>query len=344
MTASTSLASSTSSAEPSFRIDPALPICWEDLETLRIGFEHAVVRLRRPTVVAQRIISAFREGMPLSNMLRYHYGASPVEWSAIVETLAPALVSVDAAPGDSTSASAASTQSLVVPGETRGAHLVRAALSSIGWQVRDDVPSGATSEVNVPAPLAQISVEQFVEAPAILPVAPQSQLPQLPVKFTDQSVWIGPILMPGATPCAECVLRADTVHEPALPVLGAQLVDAVPATLTPAAVTFTAAVIGALVERFFCAPSTPRTHDDEQRLRLERGRLRYAVHSGVPDVQPEYVALDPHLACASCDENFGYPACAKPASARNLEGVRETRKAPALPESRKLSRARVRAT
>ncbi len=44
-------------------LDPTFPLCWEDTETLRIGFDRAEVRLRAPSPAAQRFVDKLRTGL-----------------------------------------------------------------------------------------------------------------------------------------------------------------------------------------------------------------------------------------------------------------------------------------
>lgn len=320
----------------SLRIDPRLPICWEDVDTLRIGFETAAVRFSRPSAATQRVISGFRTGLPLATRTARRFGASIPLWKQVVELLAPVLVEcpLDEAPtraGLLDRPSQIAPARLLVSGGSRAAGALRTVLAQSGFSVSAS-PALDPLEVD---PTLLVVVQQFLE-----PLGPEQlfaaeRIPQLLVRFTDRSVWIGPLAPPLGSPCVECAAHHDVEHDPALPVLAAQLLGREAGWASPLAVLTAAGLVCSAIERM-----------REGDARLRHGRLRAAVDRDALVPTAEFHSLQPHPQCRCADpvRAWGHPGIDTPASATNLDGSRRAREPPAAPEMRSTSRARVSAT
>lgn len=215
------------------RLDPDLPICWEDPDTLRLGFDRAVVRLRRPSAGVQRLLGRLITGEDLSRpgILALSVGAPVAEVAAALRALAPALVAAPPPrPADA-------------PAEPPPRPL-RAFVSDDGRPVPALVAGLTASGLCVPAPHERatdlvVHVERFLEPLARAQRWLVAGIPHLVVRFTDRAVEVGPLIRAGA-PCAACLALARVDADPAAPALAAQLVGVPPRSETDAAAALAA--------------------------------------------------------------------------------------------------------
>ncbi|XPP25574.1 MAG: hypothetical protein ACNYNX_07920 [Leucobacter sp.] len=186
------------------RIDPALPICWEDLDTLRIGFECATARIPGPSAAVQRLVSAFCAGLPLTLTARglQRFGATPAEWRDLVERIAPVLVEAESSPHSPPGSSAPFR--VAVAGEGDGPQHLRQAIGAGGISVSEAAqrPSDGFDRIPDPDPDPDllIVVERFLEPSDHSHLLLAERVPLLPVRFTDRSVRIGPLSTPSPPP------------------------------------------------------------------------------------------------------------------------------------------------
>lgn len=317
---------------PPLRLDPDLPICWEDPDTLRIGFEHAAVRIARPSAAVQRIIAGFRGGLPLTTSTARRYGVSAADWTRTVELLAPILVECPDPTIAGVDASEASPR-LTVDGDGRTSRSLRATLAQSGFSVSSML---APPDGDGPDPHLLVVVQHFLEPVSAEQLLLAERVPGLLLRFTDRSLWVGPLSLPGASPCWECAAHRDIDADPALPVLAAQLLGReARASAAPLAVLSAATMIAAALG-----------HLDRGDSELRRGRWRIAMDRDAPGLDREFHPLKPHPSCR-CAASAPTPAqrgSGTPASAMKREGERRVREPPAVPDRRSASRARVRPT
>ncbi|MCB1274405.1 MAG: hypothetical protein KDB25_08465, partial [Leucobacter sp.] len=228
------------------RIDPELPLCWEDESTLRFGFDEARLRISRPSVVTQRLIGALQGGVRSDRVgaTLERIGATRRCWNETVELLEPILHRLPAG----AAASAGSAVRAVPDVPERG--------DSAAFAVGIEAPAGAHAVAEVfgraciragfaitrTDPCLTISIERFV-APLERPVRPASWgAPRLLIRFADRSIGIGPLLSAADDPCPSCIVLADVDADPALPAIAAQLIGVTPASETGAGAEAAAAL------------------------------------------------------------------------------------------------------
>lgn len=266
-------------ASPIIRIDPTLPVCWESVDTIRIGFDRAEVRLHSPSPRAQRMISLLRAGVPRAGLAAAarSVGLRARERGELLDLLSPVLLR-DAvghwAPPR--------VEPVAVLGDDAFSALLRHRLAAAGLAVTehgDDAPGEA--------PGFAVVFERFL-GPAILahPLLIEG-VPHLPVRLTDRSMWLGPLVLPGGAPCLACVELHRIEHDPLAAALAAQLLGETPGAATPACADVAAALIVALVRRYRTGPPE-----------LADRRLRFAVRDGIPEVLPVSQPVRPHPDCA----------------------------------------------
>lgn len=301
------------------RIDPALPICWEDLDTLRIGFECATARIPGPSAAVQRLVSAFCAGLPLTLTARglQRFGATPAEWRDLVERIAPVLVEAESSPHPPPASPAPFR--VAIAGEGDGPQHLRRALGADGISVSEAAqrPSDGFDRIPDPDPDPDpdllVVVERFLEPSDHSHLLLAERVPQLLVRFTDRSVRIGPLSTPLASPCPGCVAQHEIDADPSLPVIAAQLFGRVPAAETSPAAAAAAALVVTSIRRWRLGGSE-----------LARAQLRLAVDEGLPALIPELRPIEAHPECR-CAGFSPVPAQAPrgtPASAAKRDGVR----------------------
>lgn len=295
-------------------IDPALPLCWEDPQTLRLGFDHAEARITAPSAGTQRLLGVLQRGLPLSELPRASLlvGATAAERRALIELVAPVLVtrpiggangstraiSRGGSNGERRETSAVGTAPvdtrrlrIAVLGRGGAAESLRSAVGRAGWESLNWslLPSEALASEHVTPDLC-IVVERFMEPPATFHELAASGVPHLAVRFTDRSVRIGPLVIPGRAPCISCLHLREVAHDPGLPALAAQLHGRFPAAETPASAEFASALALAFVHRRW-------DESDWQRVT----QLRLTVERGMPSTIPEEhsVLAHPDCACAT---------------------------------------------
>ncbi len=276
------------------RIDPSLPLCWESTETLRVGFDHAEVRLHDPAPRHQRFISLLQRGLLVGELAAAtrKTGITARERTALLDELAPVLERVPLeqahayaqgqspvwpAPGDDTG-------SVEVIGEGEFAHLLRSALQMSGFEV---------AEGPCDSPAFAILLERFVGAATRAHHLVIYEVPHIPVRLSDRSMLIGPLVLPPGRPCLACVELHDSERDPLRTALAAQLLSVRPGAETTACAEVAAAVCSTLLrQRGLGVPE------------LRGTRLKYAVRAGVPSVLPrvERIAPRPECACVAYTE------------------------------------------
>lgn len=265
------------------RIDPALPICWQDPDTLRIGFDRAEVSIASPSPVLQRLLSALVTGVRSDRLSRTlaRVGASTAEWSHLTDMLEDALLVTDGAPDAPAHASETPRIGVGVIAP-RGRSPVTAVL--LDAFDRAGFEAGLFSSGDRRYGLV-VSVERFLE-----PCGPErldaAGLPQLSIRFSDRSTAVGPLVEGEGRPCLGCVTLHDIDADPALPALAAQLLGKTPAAETVASTEIAAALAVSLVRQWLAGSELPG-----------RTRLRVPVREGLPSPEFERERVESHPEC-----------------------------------------------
>lgn len=258
-------------------LDPAFPICWENLDTLRVGFDRAAVRLPAPSPAAQRFLAALRTGVEQEELtsLAKRAGLSAREQRVLMRRLDPVLVrgSAHATSPDLTTLPA---MTLAVFGRGVFAHGIRERLALAEYPL---VSAGER-------PGFAVLVEEFLHGTALAQSLLADGVPHIPIRVTDQHLFLGPAVLPGGAPCLSCVELHQLDVEPALHVLGAQLANETPAAATAACTELASASVLAMLRRW--------QHGSTE---LARIRLSYPVVRGLPSPIPAVERIPPHTSC-----------------------------------------------
>lgn len=351
------------------RLDPDLPVCWEDARTLRIGFDRARARLHGPGRGTRRLLDALRSGVRSERLpeLADELGIPAAEASRTLAALSAVLLhepieaerdgrggwggrdpsgSREARPGSaprrdsSRSGGPAPSAPLRVRLHDDGRPLL-ALETALTKSDCCELLNGSEPE---PGCDLVVLVERFFEPLERSRRWLRAGTPHLLVRFTDGGFQVGPLVSARGGPCLACVARRAVDLDPALPALAAQLIGAPAAGESPAATEVAAAIAMSFIRRWREGDSA--VHRSRVSLRVRRGRV-----TGSPVFEP----VSSHPECA-CDELAGLarppaPRASprtgpqiRPASDRKREGARAERPPLAVPESRSASLARVNAT
>lgn len=272
------------------RLDPDLPVCWEDSDTLRVGFERADARVPSPSAGVQRVIGALRAGVPAEELPREarRLGATPQEMRDLLAALGPVLRSevesqgspaAEPAPAAATSASVSGrTVSLAVSDDGRAVTGLRDALLATGVCGIDEGPQAA-------APDLVVHVERYLEPLEWAQRWLTTGQPHLLLGFTDRAIRVGPLIGSEGAPCHTCSTLAALDRDPALAVVAAQLAGSRPHSESPAGTHMAAAWIAVFIRNW--TAGDPGVHTSRATVPCTRGRVSGAVTLDTVDPHPE---------------------------------------------------------
>lgn len=190
------------------RLDSRYPLLWRDEHTVQFGLEGAVrVSVDEPWVepLLQQLRTGIRRGA--FDLVAHGVGAPRAAARRMLETLRPVLVR------DSPLAPPVWIDDLNIP-DGRVVERLRQALDDEGIE---DAPRGTADAV---------AVVVVGGAAAALQLAPylRDDIPHLAVGFEPEAATIGPLVVPGHSPCLSCRDAHEQQRDPAWPALHAQLV------------------------------------------------------------------------------------------------------------------------
>jgi len=275
-------------------LDPSFPMCWEDPRTLRFGFDRAEARITDPPPAMQRVLARLRTGVRTPHLPQFlrSIGADEETWKNVTHTLAGVLR--HRASTQRRTAAIKPALRIGVIGAPEASAGVEIALRQAGHAARRFDPHLSGWDL-------VIVIERFLELPVIPGAREATGIPQLLIRFSDQSVRVGPIVEALGAPCLTCIALHDVDDEPALPALAAQLLGSRPASETEAIVRASSALALSLIEHWNFGreePSGPH-----------RKRWRLTVREGLADIAPvpETVTAHPDCGCALSSESTGPP-------------------------------------
>ena len=237
-------------------INPNFPVCWETQRTLRVGFETARVQLPRLSVAAQHFLECLLRGAPPGALERLarSSGVQPSTARRMISALAPVLMHVA---GDDASRTrpAEPDEPMRVAISYAGPLVVglSEALTGLGMDVMsfdevcelEELPE-ATAEL----PDIVIYVERYLESLVRAQRWLIRGVPTLLLRFTDEAVHVGPIVVPPGAPCHACISLSLVDGDGSLPLLAAQLVGVRPRSESTLTAQIAAGYAAALVREW----------------------------------------------------------------------------------------------
>lgn len=190
------------------RLDPSVPLLWRDGETLQIGIE-GTLRIPASEPWVERVVARMAAGFRRSafDVIAHAAGAPRADARALLARLEPLLVD------DAEAARAAWVESIDVL-DGRCEYRMREAL------VEEGIAAGAREN---PGDIGVVLVEG---AAAALQFARylREDTAHLPVSLESGRTTIGPLIVPGDTPCLTCRDEHERDRDSAWPRMHAQLI------------------------------------------------------------------------------------------------------------------------
>jgi hypothetical protein len=252
------------------RLDPAYPLLWRDVDTVQFGME-GVVRIPVSEPWVDRLLDSLRDGFrPSAFDVIAHSAGAPREAARELLTALKPVLRTDQAP-----LPPIWIESLDMIDSRIGAR-TEIAMVDEGFRTTVRGHPGAVAVVLVEG---AASARQFA-------THLRDDVVHLPIAFEVGGTSIGPLVVPGRTPCLSCRDAHERERDPAWPTLHAQLVGAASGRIT-AARTAEAAALAA-------------------RILAEPGRQSKSVRIS-PDGRRVWRSVRFHAECRCREQSFRSP-------------------------------------
>ncbi|MDM7891083.1 TOMM precursor leader peptide-binding protein [Curtobacterium caseinilyticum] len=198
------------------RIDPTLEFVWRDPGTVQLGVDPPRAVVPVPTVAEERFLCALRRETSRDALtaLAVTTGCRPEVAARVLGDASPAVVEVLPEP----------LARVEVHGPGVLADTIAELLSGEGVTVaRTSAPRGGPVVLPDPAPALAIVVADHVVDPALRSAWARRDTPHLALVVGDGRIRLGPVVVPGAGPCLQCLEYARVDEDPAWPTLAAQV-------------------------------------------------------------------------------------------------------------------------
>jgi hypothetical protein len=279
------------------QLNPEFPLCWEGTETLRFGFEQPRLRLQSPTPAQQRFISELIDGINDRELpsIAQKCGLSALELTALLSLLEPVLAHLPASRHPSRTTQPRRTHKpnpeVLVFGAGEFVTTLCDNIAQSGVTVASRAPTTLSQPAPRSAPIAACSfaiiVERFLGPTAVPQALYGEGVPHLPICLTDTSMSIGPLVLPGGSPCLACVEQHRVDAEPKIAVFATQLLGLSPAAESPHCAELAAAIILVAFRRWQQNPESTQS-----------ARMRFPVQRGFPEFRSSFEVISPHPECA----------------------------------------------
>lgn len=190
------------------RLDPRYPLLWRDENTVQFGLE-GIARVEVVGAWVELLLNRLQAGIRLSafDVVAHGVGAPRQDARRMLAALRPVLIE-DALPAPPFWVEGIN----LVDG--RGQDRLRQSLVDEGLDEADPRSDGAVAVVMVGGAAAALQLAPFL----------RDDLPHLPIGFEKDATVVGPLVVPGRTPCLSCRDAHERDRDPAWPRLHAQLV------------------------------------------------------------------------------------------------------------------------
>ena len=190
------------------RIDPAVPLLWRDGDTLQVGIEGTLrIPVSAPWVeqLLARMAAGFRRAA--FDVIAHSLGAPHAEARALYRRLEPLLV-------DEVAVHRAAWVESIDVRDGRCEYRLREALLDEGVPPGDPRSSADVAVVLVEGAAAALHFRRHL----------RDDVPHLPVALERGRITVGPLVVPGISPCLACRDAHERDRDPAWPRLHAQLI------------------------------------------------------------------------------------------------------------------------
>ncbi|QIM18722.1 hypothetical protein G7066_09080 [Leucobacter coleopterorum] len=272
------------------KIDTDFPMAWEDLDTLRFGFERAEARVHHPSAGQQRFIASLMRGVDTNKVVAEarRAGVTPREAHTLVADLAPVLRSTNT---PITTSSRGTTLRTLLSDDGREVIGFRDALLATKLCTLES-KSPAESDASIRGNTVRstdlvVLVERFLEPLERAQKWLIEECPHLPVRFSDRGIVVGPLIRAGGNPCHTCVTLTLIDADPSLPMLAAQLYGKAPASETEAGAHMAAAWAAVLIRGW-----------RDQDVTVHFTQIDIPITAGVVSGAARIRRVNPHPECA----------------------------------------------
>lgn len=208
------------------RLDSRYPLLWRDEDTVQFGLE-AVLSIDAAEAWVEPLLAQLQTGIRLASfdVIAHGVGAPRDAARELLARLRPVLIS-DPPPAPPVWIDGVNVS------DARAPERMRQALLDEGMDVTTAQDPDAVAVVLVEGAAAALQFAPYL----------RDDLPHLPVAFEQQAATIGPLVIPGTTPCLSCRDAHECLRDPAWPMLHAQLVGR-PAVISTARIARAAELV-----------------------------------------------------------------------------------------------------
>lgn len=190
------------------RLDPCVPLLWRDERTIQLGHGGGL-RIPADAPWVELLLSRLRAGFRRASfdVIAHGLGAPREDARALLARIEALLVDDRPPPRP------AWVETIDIA-DGRSAHRARESLVDEGVTLVDRSVLGAAGVVLVQGAAAALHFARYM----------REDTPHLPVAFEPGLVTVGPLVVPGVSPCLACRDADHTARDPAWPLLHAQLI------------------------------------------------------------------------------------------------------------------------
>lgn len=239
------------------RLHAGIPVAWEDVDTLRFGFDRAEARLQRPSPGVQRFLASLRAGVEETQVpLESRRAGVTAQQAAVVVAELEQVLHSARVPSPRFNSHERLQVTLCDDGrEVAGLREALLATKLCVFEGGDSGSNGDATESRRLVILAERYLEPLERAQKWL----LAELPQLPIRFSDRSISVGPLISPEGNPCHTCGILGLLEQDAALPVLASQLYGQTPASETEAGSHMAVAWAAVLLRKWIARDPTAHT-------------------------------------------------------------------------------------
>lgn len=209
------------------RLDPRYPMLWRDARTLQFGLDDALrVSLDEPWV--EPLLQKLRLGIRLStfDLVAHGVGAPRDDARQLLDRLRPLLASAQPVSAGVWVEGVNLTDHRVLP-------RLRDALTDEGVPGAHRGDTDAVGVIVIEGAAAALHVAGYL----------RDDICHLPIAFEHAATVVGPLVVPGQTPCLSCRDAGETARDSAWPLLHSQLVGRPPSQVALARVAAAATLV-----------------------------------------------------------------------------------------------------
>lgn len=248
-------------------------MAWEDVDTLRFGFDRVEAQLRRPSAAIQRLLTSLRAGIEETQMPLEARRAGVTAQQATV-VLAELEQVLDSEREPSPRLTPQVRLQVLLCDDGREVVGLREALLATNLCLFESNGSGNDAQAGEPKRLV-ILVERYLEPLERAQKWLLEEQPQLSIRFSDRSISVGPLIGPEGNPCHTCGILGLLSQDAALPMLASQLYGHTPASETEAGSHMAVAWAAVLIRKWLA--QDPTAHTTQIVIPVIDGRVSGAV-------------------------------------------------------------------